>query len=216
MTKNFINVYIADTENTDWVKEYELQGKSLEPARKARIDKCSTDSGKKILICTGLLLKKLLDKYGISSEDIDYEEMGKPFIRGRRDLFFNISNSGQYVAIAFSNIPVGIDIQKPVSYKEALTKRICSENELYKLGDEPVKHLNMVWAVKEAYTKLKGTGIAMDLKTISYDKNGDELKLYENGKLVAYGHSVFSDNGYETVVVTKDKAELESLSLVEL
>lgn len=211
-----IDIYIADIENIDWERAYAEQGSFFEQGRIARIEKCGTPSGRKNLICTGLTVKHVFDLYNLSTSEIAYDDRGKPFLRGREDLFFNVSNSGKYVVIAVSDKPVGIDIQKPVPFREGLVRKICSEAETAKLGDETRKRLNLVWAVKEAYTKLTGTGIAMDLKTISYDLTDDCVTVFHNNNRVAFGKVVFSEAGYETVVLSGEPSTIGNINYINL
>ena len=41
-------------------------------------------------------------------------ETGKPYLRLHPELFFNISHSGEWIACALGNVPVGIDIRLPI------------------------------------------------------------------------------------------------------
>lgn len=103
-------------------------------------------------------------------------EKGKPFAQGLP--CFNISHSGDWVAIALDEQPIGIDIEvlRPIDLK--LARRLCTERDLAylfegaplyeKTGDPAlIRRFFEIWTAKEAYFKCIGTGIT-DLKSISY------------------------------------------------
>ncbi len=57
-----------------------------------------------------------------------YEPKGKPYIL-HVPWHYNLSHSGDYVALAISDVPVGVDIQQMRPYKDSLVKRFFSEKE---------------------------------------------------------------------------------------
>lgn len=211
-----INIYFADVENTDWERAYAEQGSFFEQGRIERIDKCRTQFGRKQLICTGLLIKRVFDLHSVSPKEIVYEKNGKPYLKNRKDFYFNVSNSGKYAVIAVAVVPVGIDIQKSVGFRKKLAERICSEEEINRLGDTLKTKMNLVWAVKEAYTKLTGTGISVDLKTISYDITDDSVTVFDNNNKAAFGRTVFSEDEYETVVLCKEPLTIRNIYYINL
>ena len=210
-------VYLAETGHANWEALYERFKQNLEPERVERIEKCTNPAQKKRLVCTGVLLQGLLKAQGVSADQISYEENGKPYIEGREDLFFNISHSGKMVIIALAGQPVGIDIQTTVPYKEALVNKICSMEERNLHGNDLVRHLNLIWAVKESYTKLTGKGIATELSEIGYRAGeGDDYVITFNGEDVAVGKHVFSDEIYEAFLTSKEPLNVGNLITMNL
>ena len=59
---------------------------------------------------------------------VAYEPKGKPYIL-HVPWHYNLSHSGDYVALAISDAPVGVDIQQKRPYKDSLVKRFFSEVE---------------------------------------------------------------------------------------
>lgn len=59
---------------------------------------------------------------------VAYEPKGKPYIC-HVPWYYNLSHSGDYVALAISDAPVGIDIQQKRPYKDSLVKRFFCEVE---------------------------------------------------------------------------------------
>lgn len=88
----------------------------------------------------------------------------KPYWTDERLPYFNISHSGDYVAIAISKSEVGIDLQKSVSTgkipdKEIdMAKRFFSEHES-ELVSMDKQMFYKLWARKEALGKCDGIGV---------------------------------------------------------
>ena len=92
------------------------------------------------------------------------------------NLYFNISNSMNYIAIAISKKEVGIDIEFLFNIKEKkeyerfiLTKKELAE---FSLLEDKRKYLLTKWCKKESYFKYKGTGIDFQSLKINIKKKG--------------------------------------------
>ena len=205
MERSVAMVYLADIVHANWEALYAQFKANLEPDRVERIEKCTNAGQKKRLVCTGVLLQGLLKAQGVTTGQIAYEENGKPYIDGKEDLFYNISHSGNKVIIVLSGQPVGIDIQATVPYKEALVNKICSMEERDAHGNDLVRHLNLIWAVKESYTKLTGQGITVELSDVGYsEKENGDLSITFKGEEAAVGKHVYSDEIYEAILTSKE------------
>ena len=91
---------------------------------------------------------------------------GKPY--ADLPLQFSISHSGDWVAVAIDQQPIGIDLEvlRPINPK--LTRKVCTEQDLLHLeSGDPDQRFLEIWTAKEAYFKRIGTGIT-DLKSVSY------------------------------------------------
>jgi len=116
-----------------------------------------------------LLLGETLARYMISShtgeslENIEFEygKHGKPLLRGRDDIHFNISHSGNFIACTLSPSPIGIDVQTITSANLNIAKRFFTENEYgYILEEDSAARFCRVWTMKESYVKYLGSGIS--------------------------------------------------------
>lgn len=125
---------------------------------------------------------------------VAYEAHGKPYIV-HMPWHYNLSHSGDYVAIAVGDESVGIDIQQMRSYKDSLVKRFFSEEEAAAHECFAADHnwgcrdrtelFYALWCRKEAYGKLKGTGLTEDvLKRNMLEDVG--AHLYEYGGISGY------------------------------
>jgi 4'-phosphopantetheinyl transferase len=104
---------------------------------------------------------------------------GKPELvrrAGQAEIFFNLTHSGQLVAIAVSRaMPVGIDVEKidPTLDIDALAPVSLSAAEqasLRRLGEEDRRAcFYAAWVCKEAVLKAMGCGVSERLKQVEVD-----------------------------------------------
>lgn len=116
------------------------------------------------------LSKILKENYNIDKYELIYNEYGKPFLKDNK-LFFNISHDNNLVVIAISDKNIGIDIEY-LTYNRFVLKKCFNEKEQHKVNDKvnKEKEFTKIWVMKEAYVKMKGTGIITDLKDIDTTK----------------------------------------------
>lgn len=116
------------------------------------------------------LSKILKENYNIDKYELIYNEYGKPFLKDN-NLFFNISHDNNLVVIAISDKNIGIDIEY-LTYNRFVLKKCFNEKEQHKVNDKvnKEKEFTKIWVMKEAYVKMKGTGIITDLKDIDTTK----------------------------------------------
>lgn len=105
----------------------------------------------------------LADKLGCSSLAICFqlEPQGKPVIAEPNSPWhFNISHSGQWVAIALSTIPVGVDIEHHATHPEPSLIPSCfslkEQENIHSTND-----FYSAWCAKEAALKAAGTGFTI-------------------------------------------------------
>ena len=105
---------------------------------------------------------------------VQTKEGGKPFLFGLPHIHYNISHCEGMVALALSDRPVGVDIEKVRPVKDALVRRVLTEEEqsfLYKTaaGEEArAEWFTRFWTLKESYLKYTGEGIAASLTSVSF------------------------------------------------
>ncbi len=105
----------------------------------------------------------------ISQQYIAYGPYGKPYLRDYPNAHFNISHSGQYVACAVADRPVGIDVQVIGEFQPNVAVRVCREEELASIeaSDNPAAEFIKLWTRKEAYLKMLGYGITGGIRELS-------------------------------------------------
>ncbi|MDO5564514.1 MAG: 4'-phosphopantetheinyl transferase superfamily protein [Eubacteriales bacterium] len=130
-----------------------------------------------------ILLKKAFEEVNLKYEDciIEKNKYGKPYIRNKKNIFYNISHSKEKVAIIISNVEVGIDIEKirDIDYDKIIKKIFLKEEIDFIMSienkNEKLKNFFKIWTKREAYSKCIGVGLSLPLNKI-YNKN---IKLYE-------------------------------------
>ena len=94
-----------------------------------------------------------------------FGEHGKPRLPDG-GLFFNASDSGDYVVVALATAEVGVDIElaRVVRRRDGLARRVCTDRELEMLARAPEGErdalLLRLWTCKEAALKAVGIGLS--------------------------------------------------------
>lgn len=114
--------------------------------------------------------------------DFNYNELGKPTLpSGARALQFSASTSNQLLATVVqfdSTTPIGIDLSH---FQQNINPTTCVEEFRLALNDEEFQYLlaipdteerylrfNQIWTLKEAFTKLLGSGLHVDLSHFGF------------------------------------------------
>lgn len=93
-----------------------------------------------------------------------YNEYGAPYLE--RGPYFSISHCKHGIAVAISEMPIGIDIEHIRTANPDLVARTMNENEQQQIwsSDQPDVAFTSLWTQKEAVLKMQGTGIISDIK----------------------------------------------------
>ena len=125
MRASFLHVYTAA------IPEHVGVGAVFPYSRSEEISACGSEKVQKEKYCAWKLLEfALLDGFGKRIEDISFTKsaQGK---WGCDFCYFSLSHSENAVAIALSDSPVGVDIEKiaPMKNREKIAKKILTETE---------------------------------------------------------------------------------------
>ena len=128
-----------------------------------------------------MLMRTTLSQYSeIAPQHWQFVEnsYGKPAIdprQGRQPLFFNLSHSGDRLAIAVCRHEyIGVDIESTEKARRemSIAKRYFSPREIQELSALPeTDHRSgfyELWTLKEAYIKARGLGLAIPLRQFSF------------------------------------------------
>ena len=143
----------------------------MDEDRKKKIDSMKPMSGKLLSLGAGVLLYTAMEDAGITDYVILTGEKGKPYIKDREDVFFNLSHSGEMVALALSGKEVGVDIERNKHFKDNLIRYVFTESDI-SLAKELEAEMTMdqaytrLWTAKESIMKHSGQGISLDPKKI--------------------------------------------------
>lgn len=167
-----------------------------------------TDNKKKnrdISLCGRILLSYILsEEYGIEKISYCYGKNEKPYLENK-DIFFNISHSGNLVLCCTDKSEIGCDVQQIKKYNPKVAKRFFAENEAAAIENSSDKDRTFIkfWALKESILKKNGTGISGGLAEFDFSSY---LGLSEFKAFNCY-FSVFSVDEYEIAVCSESKKQ---------
>ena len=196
---------LSSTDEATYQRLYELAS----PERKARADRCRLREDRLRCVTADALLRRVL---GTDYSRVEKTSDGKPFLPHRPDFHFNLSHSGNWVAIAWGSSNVGLDVQAPRDKTniEALTRRyFCEEERQYVFAEEhrAVHRFFEIWTGKESYLKYLGTGLKKDLTSFSVLSPEPGLQLH---------HEMLPDGSLLCLCATDDEFTLELLDVQHL
>ncbi|MBA2943879.1 4'-phosphopantetheinyl transferase superfamily protein [Paenibacillus sp. CGMCC 1.16610] len=156
------------------VDSWQLFHSHLDEARRTKIENCLQKNQQQRMIVGDILLQYVL-RHELHREEnrrpsVLYSPLGKPSLRDWPDLAFNISHSGEWVAIVFASCEVGIDVEKQDSRIFKLEACILSPSEQreYRAISSREAFLCERWAMKESFVKLIGVGLGYPFAKVSF------------------------------------------------
>ncbi len=131
----------------------DLVGKvNLQGVHQVKYDAIKMEADKKNFLATRYILQSL----GYSSEDLFYDEEGKPFLKNGKHV--SISHSFDMVVVIIGEYPVGIDIEKKrekiINVAEKFTQWDYRNTSFS--AHNVLQKLTMIWSAKEAGFKAHG------------------------------------------------------------
>ena len=142
------NIYVWKMTSSyeDQIKNPLLKSAELISAKELKNEK-----RKKEFISSRIALKNIFNK----DLELKHHKSGKPFIKETKHL--SISHSSNFLALAFGDENIGIDIEKPQNRLVKLMPKVLSEIEFIEFKKEPSMDLACkVWGAKEAILKYVG------------------------------------------------------------
>lgn len=148
-----------------------------------------------------ILVNKIKEEGFDFNTEISYSEKGKPFFRFNPNLHFSISHTNEYIAIAFSDKPIGIDIEKERKSKLEIAYRFFHPKETEYLSSikdikEQNKAFTKIWTIKESYVKCTGTGIANNFKSFYIEipkPQFSQIPIIHNNSILVEITSIFDE-----------------------
>jgi 4'-phosphopantetheinyl transferase len=128
-----------------------------------------------------LIRDVIMQKTGLNNEDISFttNDYGKPFLKDRDDVQFNLSHSGVWVVGVIDHQIVGIDVERVQEIDLDISKNYFSPDEhedLMSKGDK-FDYFFTLWALKESYIKILGKGLSHPLNAFS-------IKFSSTGEII--------------------------------
>ncbi len=161
--------------------------------RRLEIENCSNEKVRLEKYSVWKLLAYAIKKsFGLKSKKLNFQkkENGQWVCD---NCFFSLTHSENIVAVAVSNYPIGVDVEKVKSHSEEVAKKVLTNNELQEFlrldKKERVDFFIQKWTQKESVYKQNGAKTFEPRKIESF--NGESKIIELNGQ--QYGLSVASD-----------------------
>lgn len=161
-----IKLVIADIRNIGENIEQLLA--QIAPMYAEKYEQKRHDSDKMSELAAGYLLYKYL---GVErDEQLSFNEHHKPYlVSGEK--YFNLSHSGDYVAMGIADCEIGVDLERIRDYTEAVAVRVFAQDkkDIFATleGEEKNLFYSKSWTEVEALVKCKGVGFDDGWKGIS-------------------------------------------------
>lgn len=154
----------------------------LSKERQQKIEVVKADGGRRSTLGAWTLMDHgLRQLYGLREREITiaYGAHGKPYVKDRPDIQFNLSHSGDYVLAAFGPVELGCDIQMigETHRNDRIAARFFTEAEQKALAEG--MDFYRIWARKESYIKYTGDGMACDLRSFTVVAEGELVQSAE-------------------------------------
>ena len=180
-------VYIL--EDTDMLDEESIAAhyNQLSLQRLRKLDSLKKAPARVNAAAVYLLLRYALkNEYGIdSAPDFIFKKNGKPYLKDNEDIFFNLSHSRNSCACIVSDSETAVDIAEFRKVSMNTAKYYCSPAEFDMIESiedqtERNRELIRIWSVKECCSKIDGSGLSMNFKSVE-SKKLDNIHVI-NGK----------------------------------
>ncbi len=128
---------------------------------------------------------------GCSEPSVVCTTEGKPYLPDMPDLYFNLTHSGDFVAIAYGTTPVGIDMEKILldGVHPGIAQRFFAPAEQQEATTP--EGFFRVWSMKESYLKYLGTGLSYPMQSVDV-LSPELLPAFYVTELEGYALAVFS------------------------
>lgn len=125
-----------------------------------------------------LLARRLImEKTDMQNQQIEFttNPEGKPFLKNRDDIHFNISHSGGWVTAAIDDRPVGMDVEQLDPLADQIPEIFFSkrEQQYVKYHPHPLTCIFTIWTLKESYIKYLGKGLFIPIQSVSVEFRPD-------------------------------------------
>lgn len=153
---------------------------SLTEAERARAGRYRFEADRRRSIVSRGALRELLSRYTGNGIEIVEESGARPHLRSR-EVEFNVSHSGQLIAIAIARSATGLDIERVRPLGDdalRISRDYFSAQEIARLAAAPDRDEEFfaVWTAKEAVVKAAGEGLSANLQSFTVPVLSDDFQ----------------------------------------
>ena len=193
----------------------------IDSYRQKRVDRYAKEEDKRLALGAGLLLSFLRKKEGIEAPLV-YNEHGKAYFEGN-PLYFNLSHSGSYVALAYDKLDLGVDIEAHREVDEGIFPKVFTPAEQallhQKEGEAKKAMFFRLWTEKESYLKAVGVGLSKPLSSVDFSAHaGQDAFLHQDEDAALSFSCLSAPRGYSLCLAAVNGAapEVKELTLGDI
>ena len=223
-----LKVWIADTTPLEDPEIFKRWLMRVPYDRKEKVLRIAAPEGRIRSLGAGALLDTALIPLGLDRAETEISKYGKPYFKGRDDLYFNLSHSGNRAMLVLSDHEVGCDVEQirdTVASQKVAAHFFCEEEKAFiaRAADEAEKRERFfrLWTLKESYIKATGRGLAEKLDTFCVqppeERDRDASLLRSKDPRPCSLHELAFDDDYcYAISVFGEHEEITALSFVDL
>ena len=219
---NVSSYFSLSEEDEIWEKSLAL----IDKERRTKLEKYRNPKDRARSLAAGLLLRYGFLQYrkqdenpGINTQyDLTCGQGAheKPYFLHYPKVQFNLSHSGDYIALVIGEEQCGIDVQEPRRLSDGFRREFYHEQEKEWLENHPEDDIRL-FSLKEAVMKFTGEGLSKGMNHFSVIPLLLKQEVREMNQCI-WGESICLPNHYALSVVTsgeKDKCLLERAVYLE-
>lgn len=165
--------------------------KILSKERKARISRYLSQKDRIRSVISETVLRYGLQKeMGMKNSDIrfGYGQYHKPFLENDKDIFFNLSHSGEWVYCGIADVELGVDVEYIKDGCIDIANRFFNLRESEYINEQPTFELQKevfykLWTLKESYVKAVGKGLNIKLDSFYFEWDGVYISIIVDGSV---------------------------------
>ncbi|MBN6889319.1 4'-phosphopantetheinyl transferase [Cytobacillus horneckiae] len=208
--------------------DYHLILNNLDDNQKGKVNRLRFKEDQYLSLVGQCLIRTILCKYiGLPNKDLrfSYNYYGKPFINNidGKSLEFNLSHSGEWVVLAISDQPIGIDIER-INLDIDVTlyfNHFFSNKEqclFSNLREQDISNYFFeFWTLKESFLKAEGTGLAIPFTSFTILKENELIKVLdiEDKELEYSFKQYYIDKDYKLAVCGREINMEKEITVVD-
>ncbi|MGE7998488.1 4'-phosphopantetheinyl transferase family protein [Lysinibacillus sp. NPDC093190] len=160
----------------------------------------------------------LFKETGLTGIQFEYSPYGKPYVNipGYKNLHFNVSHTGHYIVGTVSlGCFIGIDIEciKPIEFdciEYFMSETETAQFNRLNLKEDKLDYFYSIWTLKEAYSKMIGMGLNMNLTEVSFSLENQQFRSALGD---VFCHSMIVDEHYRLSLISSKKVNINVVDI---